>query len=153
MCEEDERGERDKVCEGDEGYWPEYRVVHIVPGEPDGDGVKDVIKMEAVEAFFAHDRAIKGGVMRIRDDSMAVAGAAKSAKRLARTGLAFDHDYDLDDTTRMYCTEFIWRIFEREGLDLTEGRRTKINLPGFRGDYIMPTDIAKNPALEPIYLF
>jgi hypothetical protein len=83
----------------------------------------------------------------------AVSGAAREAERLARTALAFDHDYDLDDTTRMYCTEIVWRVFDRAGVDVTEGSRSKVNMPGFRGLYILPTDIENNSRLELIYRF
>ncbi len=79
--------------------------------------------------------------------------AAREAKRLAATGLAFDHGYDLTDTTRMYCTELIYNVFARAGIDITEGRRTRINAPGFSGDYILPTDIARNPAMKTICEF
>ena len=129
-----------------------FKIVHIVPGEPAPDGTKDVIKTEGLDIFFAPDRALRGAVMRINYPE-AASRAAKEAERVAATGLAFDHNYDLADTTRMYCTELIYNVFLRVGLDITEERRTRINAPGFSGDYILPTDIRRCTLLEPIYEF
>ena len=130
----------------------EWKVVHIVPGEPDADGQRDRIKMEGLELFFMPQRALKGAVMRTDDPHRAVL-AAHWAVALHGTGIRFDHDYNLDDTTRMYCTELIQKIFLCEGLDLTEGKRSRINVPGFRGDYILPTDIQHSPHLRLIWEF
>lgn len=124
----------------DTGDGSAWQVVHMVPGERGPDGKKDVIKTESLERFFAPDRALRGAVMRV-DALETAARASRRAAGLARTEMAFDHDYDLDDTTRMYCTELIYHVYTREGLDLTEGRRSVINLPGFRGGYILPTDL------------
>jgi hypothetical protein len=133
-----------------------FTVVHLVPGETGGD----VIKRETIGEFFSRERALKGAVMRLKgaDDPLGteagLAGsAAREALRLSATTLMFDHAYDLDDTTRMYCTELVWQVFRRQGVDLTGGRRTKINMPGFNGLYILPTDIARNPQLELVYSF
>ncbi|MDR2890061.1 MAG: hypothetical protein LBV18_00370 [Alistipes sp.] len=188
------------LAEGD-GEW---RVVHIVPGERDANGVKDVIKAERLEEFFAPDRAVEGALMRLEEGSEAgvaardgavedsaegvgattgceavdaeagfsagedagvetgvaaergVTVAARAAHRalaLAATELAFDHDYDLDDTTRMYCTELLHYVFSREGMDITEGRRSRVNAPAFGGYYILPTDIQRNQRIGPVYKF
>ncbi len=150
-----------------DGKW---RVVHIVPGERDADGVKDLIKVEALESFFAPDRALEGAVMRVEDEVCGgstengvgdlcpakrptAARAAQRALALAATGLKFDHKYDLSDTTKMYCTELIHHVFAREGVDITDGRRSAVNAPGFSGDYILPTDIQHNPRVRAIYRF
>lgn len=143
----------------------DWRIVHIVPGEPDACDVRDRIKMERPEDFFAHDRAVEGAVMRVEaetkdeatgeDDAMdgIPARAARRALKLAATELAFDHDYDLSDTTRMYCTELVHHVFMCEGLDLTAGKRSRLNAPVFSGDYIFPTDILRNSHLKTIYRF
>lgn len=168
----------------------EWRVVHIVPGEYDAEGVKDRIKAEELSLFFAPDRAVEGAVMRVRGECVkameekcveavekraeacvsdeivercgdgagaseseagVAARAARRALRLAATDLAFDHGYDLADTSRMYCTELVYRVFMSEGLDVTAGSRTTIS--AFGGGIILPTDIQDNPKVEPIYRF
>jgi hypothetical protein len=131
----------------------ELKIVHVVPGEPDANGVKDRIKAELPEQFFALDHAIEGAVMRLQDEEDVAKRAARRALALVETGVAFDHDYDLTDTTRMYCTELLQFVFEREGCDLTDGARSHISIPGFAGDYILPTDIQDSPRVRPIYRF
>jgi hypothetical protein len=129
------------------------KIVHVVPGEPDANGVKDRIKAEAPELFFALDNAVEGAVMRIQNEEDIAERAARRALALVETGVAFDHDYDLQDTTRMYCTELLQFVFERERCDLTDGARSHISIPGFAGEYILPTDIQDSPRVRSIYRF
>jgi hypothetical protein len=165
-------------------------VVHVVPGEPDARGVRDVVKAEAPEAFFAPRRARRGAVMRLREaddadngdgirandadrgagkDAQTLLSAkraaeawpsaatgvrvARAALELARARVPFDHGYDLGDTTRMYCTELVWHLFRREGVDLSGGRRTTLRMPALGGTFIMPSDIEKDPNLTLILKF
>lgn len=129
-----------------------WHVVHAVPGEPDFRGDPDRVKMEPLSFFLRHDRALKGAIMRL-DDPRAAASAASQAVRLFGAGVLFDHDYDLRDTTRLYCTEMVHTLLLRQGVDLTEGRRTHIDLPGFGGDYILPGDIQRSTRLTLIHQF
>jgi hypothetical protein len=126
----------------DSGQW---RVVHAVPGEAGGDRVK----MEPLAVFFRPQRALKGAVMRVEDASTAQRAAVRAVE-LFRRNVGFDHGYDLDDTTRMYCTELIHHVFAREGVDLTGGRRSRIDMPGFGGNYILPGDLQCSVHVRPI---
>ncbi len=123
-----------------------WRVVHAVPGEEGGDRVK----MEPLAVFFRPERALKGAVMR-SGDAQAARKAAAQAVELFRRNISFDHDYDLADTSRMYCTELIHHVFVRQGIDLTDGRRSRIDLPGFRGEYILPGDLQNSIYIELIH--
>ena len=133
----------------DSGGW---KVVHAVPGEPDFKGDRDRVKMDRLDVFFAPQRALKGAVMRVNDPEAGVV-AAQQAIRLFHAEIPFDHNYNLDDTSRMYCTELIQKIFLREGIDLTAGKLSRINLPGFKGDYILPSDLQNSPYVKLIYEF
>lgn len=53
----------------------------------------------------------------------------------------------------MYCTELIDFVYRKEGIDLPEGRVSHVNIPGFRGDYLLPNDIAQSKRLCLIYYF
>jgi hypothetical protein len=125
-----------------------WRVVHAVPGEEGGDRVK----MEPLSVFFQPRRAEGGAVMRA-GDSIAARKAAERAVTLFRRNIPFDHDYDLDDTTRMYCTELIHHVFAHEGIDLTGGRRSWVGVPGFAGDYILPGDLQRSGQVTMIFEF
>lgn len=136
------------AVEGAEGWM----VVHAVPAEPDFKGDRDRVKCEPLERFLAPRRAAAGMVMRYRDSGTACR-AAHQALRLSRDSVLFDHDYDLADTTRLYCTELVVYAFGLCGADLSEGRRTRCGLAMLGGEYIFPSDIAACADLTPVYAF
>jgi len=129
-----------------------WQVVHAVPDEPEFEGDVDRVKMEEINAFFGIERAKKGAVVRLENDTLAM-NAADKAKEILGKGMLFDHEYDLDDSGKMYCTELVYYIYNVFGLDLTEGRRSKVNIPGMKSTYIFPSDIYKNQVLNEIYSF
>ena len=133
-----------------DGQW---YVIHAVPGEPDFKDDPDRVKMETVEVFFEERKAINGAIMRIAEDSASAYRAAVQAERLYHAHVLFDHDYNLADTTRMYCTELIDFVYKKQGIDLPEGRISHVNIPGFKGDYLLPNDIAQSTRLCLIYYF
>ena len=131
----------------------EWFVIHAVPGERDYEGDEDRVKMEPIEAFFARGRASSGAVMRVEASSDVAGRAARHALSLFRAGVLFDHEYDLTDTVKMYCTELIDYVYKSEGIDLSEGRLSRINIPVLSGDYLLPNDIAQSDKLSLIYQF
>jgi hypothetical protein len=133
----------------DSTWW----VIHAVPGEPAYSGDPDRVKCEPLERFFAPDRAVSGAVMQVVADSATCLAAAAHAERLAAAGILFDHDYNLADTTSLYCTELIDFVYREQGVDLPEGRISSISLPGWSGDYLFPDDIARSTKLRTIYFF
>lgn len=131
----------------------EWFVIHAVPDEPDFEGDPDRVKMDSLSRFFAADRAVRGMIARVTDDSLAASKAAAIAWKMARERVLFDHDYDLTDTSRMYCSELVEFAYRETGICLSEGRRTQINVPAMGGTYLMPDDIACNKRLKIIYSF
>ena len=134
----------------DSGKW---KVIHAVPGEPDFPGDPDRIKKEPLETFFSAKRAKSGAVMRIEGSPEAIGQSIRKAEGFYRGGTLFDHAYDLSDTSRMYCTELIQTVFREAGIDLSAGKLSRINLPGFKGDYILPGDLQNSPYVKLIYEF
>lgn len=130
-----------------------WQVVHAVPGEPDFDGDPDRVKMESIECFFHPDKASRGAVMRVDGDSLKKSHAAERAKQLFRTHTLFDHSYNRTDSTQMYCTELVEFVYRHEGIDLTEGRISRINVPGISGNYVLPSDIQQSKYLSLIFHF
>ena len=128
-------------------------VVHAVPDEPEFDGDVDRVKVEPLTSFFAPNRAVRGAVMRLADDSLAARRAAAEALRVAERGTLFDHRYDLADTTRMYCTELVDYAYRKAGVSLSEGRVSRLDVPVFGGTYLLPDDLAANRRLTVVYQF
>ena len=120
----------------DNGKW---KVAHAVPGEHEFKGDFDRVKLEEIETFFAPDRAFRGCL--VRTGVKIPDRLPEKAVRAARDSVEFDSDYDCDDPSKVYCTEFVWRLFMDEGVDLSEGRRTSVNVIGISGDIILPEHI------------
>jgi uncharacterized protein YycO len=131
-----------------------FMVIHITPGEREKGENEDKIKIESPEQFFSSDRAQYGAVIRLKDSLEYSANAAQEAFRLLEEGTLFDHDYLLEDSGKMYCTEMIWRAYLSGGKDITRGRRSIIeNFPLYSGTYIFPSDIFDNDEFTLIYKF
>ena len=131
----------------------EWHVVHAVPDEPDFEGDFDRVKCEPIERFYDEFRAGNGAVYRPNVSNETIAVAVRNALRLSAEQRPFDHDYDLGDTTALYCTELVEYVFGLGGVSMSEGRQTHVNFPSMTGDYIMPSDLTKNNKLNPIYSF
>lgn len=128
-------------------------IVHAVPDEPDFPGDIDRVKMESPRKFFSTINANVGEVMRYTDKNVASV-AAREAMRLYRCGLLFDHDYDDNDSTKLYCCELVERAYLIAGVSLAEKRRHDFSVPGFHFDHvIMPSDIYNSSQLRTIERF
>lgn len=127
-------------------------IVHAVPGEPDFDGDVDRVKMDSPERFFDIQRASRGEVCRM-DDSLAAAGAADVARRIYNRHTLFDHAYNGNDTTRMYCTELIIYAYKQQGIDLESGEAEHVELPGFKIDCYFPSQVYESPLLYSVARF
>lgn len=131
----------------------QWYVIHAVPGEPDAPNDPDRVKMETIESFFEKRKAISGAIMRVKQDSTTARRASLHAEHLYQNRVLFDHEYNLADTTRLYCTELIDFVYQKEGIDIPQGRVSSINIPAFSGDFLMPSDIAQSEQLSLIYSF
>lgn len=128
-----------------------WQVVHAVPHEPDFKGDIDRVKIESVERFLGRYPEASFGHYRVKIGSDSIAIAVANALRLSEQRVPFDHDYDLSDTSSLYCTEFVEYIYSLAGIALSEGRRTELFFPSLSGNYIMPSDLTESAYLEPIY--
>ena len=129
-----------------------FGVIHVTPGERQKGDTVDKVKMESLDEFWSTARAVHGAVYRLKD-SKTGAMASSQALRLLDKGILFDHDYLLNDTTQMYCTELVWCAYSLAGVDISSGRRSRINMPVFGGMYIFPSDIYLNPQFELVFSF
>lgn len=127
-------------------------VVHAVPGEPDFEGDEDRVKLDEVTTFFSSVYANKGAVMR-GQDSLAARRAASVALDVFRRHLLFDHDYDYQDTTKMYCTELVMYAFDRVGVRLVKTEPHSVSLPVVQSDIYFPSDVYESDWLRPVASF
>lgn len=119
----------------------EWLVVHAVPAEDE----PEYVKAEPVRIFFSRERASEGAWARIDcSDSVAVRATQYALRKVADKVL-FDNDYSLRDTTRLYCTELVWRAYESQGIDVSGGGRQEAPMFVCKdGEGIFPSHIEKS---------
>lgn len=126
-----------------------WMAVHAVPNEQP-EGVPDKVKCEPLNVFYGADRACRGAVARVDCEDDVAERVALTALEKARREVAFDHRYNLEDTTELYCTELVWILYRREGLDLAGSRRHQLIVPGATEWYIFPEDLIKSDYVKQI---
>ncbi len=136
------------IVVGDRDAW---QIVHSVPYEPAFEGDFDRVKCEPLTYFVGRYPTAEVGHFRPKVAKEPLQRIVQHALRLSQKQVAFDHDYDLSDTTRLYCTEMIDYLFGLEGYSISEGRRTEVSFPSLAGSYIFPSDLTKSTLLTPIY--
>jgi len=128
-------------------------VIHAVPDEPIKKGDLDQVKIEPLTHFLSEIRTSKALLMRTDIGCDTLRKVIKEAKRYVNQHTLFDHEFDLDTDDKVYCTEFIYKIFLFQGLDLTEERRSIYTIPVLGGTFIFPSDIQRNKRLTCIYSY
>lgn len=136
----------------DDGTW---KVAHSVPAEREFSGDFDRVKFEPLEAFLSPKLAARGCLVHIGSvtDPVRLQALCDEARQAFRDSVRFDHDYDLADSSKVYCTEFVWLLYRHYGLDLSEGRRRSVNLMNIRGDILLPEHILQYKDNTVYYLF
>lgn len=137
------------VVETDSGLM----VAHSVPGKTSTQETIDVIQIEHINHFFEPKVSVRGEIMRMNLDSVQRHLLNILALKKVDDKVPFDHNYDLSDTTKLYCTELLQLLFKNIGIDLAQGRITPINVPGLSNNYIMPSDIYNNNNLKTIFYY
>ena len=127
-------------------------VVHAVPGEPEYEGDPDRVKMETPSKFFSSLNACKGEVCRAHD-SIAAQRAASVAKAIYLRGVLFDHHYDSNDTTTLYCTQLVMEAYQKAGIRLTGPPTHTYDLPGLRCTCWLPSDLYHSEELYSVRAF
>lgn len=115
------------------------KVVHAVPKEHN-----DSIVCEVIEKFLSQERAQQAGFFKVKCIDSIANSAAEYGIGKFNEGCMFDHDYELNDDAKMYCTEFVWRAYKESGVDISMGSRTEIATLFVRsGEVISPQDLMK----------
>lgn len=120
-------------------------VVHV---EPEREG-EERIKAEPLDEFFHPSRAIKGVVVRreqLSDNHRQT--IEREALRLLQLKIRFDHDYSLQDSTAMYCTELVDYLFQKVGATLTHRR---YDVPLVREGVILPHSMLQDGDLRRVW--
>ena len=120
-----------------DGKW---KIAHSVPAEREFDGDFDRVKLEPIEDFYSHKMAARGCLVHVGNltDSLKLAAMCEEARQAFRDSIRFDHDYNLQDSTELYCSEYVWMLYKHYGVDLSEGRRRHVNVMKIHDDVLLP---------------
>ena len=125
-----------------------WRVLHAVPGEAEDTDGEEILKNDPLPLFLRPDRAVSLCVMRYDTTAEALEAVCRKGRQLHARRIPFDHAYDITDSSRMYCTEFVVFVFKSIGVDLPEGRAH--SYPLLRGRLVLPVDVARNHRLHEV---
>jgi len=120
-------------------------VIHAVPGEEE-DGEPEYLKCEPIAEFYRTDRAKAGASARVNCTDSVAETATRRALQLVEQKIVFDNDYDLDDSSQLYCTELVRLVYAGCGVDLCEDRWHLAPIIA-KGHVIYPEDIWQSPLL------
>ncbi len=137
------------VCRSDSGWC----IVHAVNDEPDFPGDFDRVKIDRIESFFSPERASAGEIMHSWIDDSTSRIITQRALEYAQDSIPFDSDFNHNCHDAIYCSELIYLLYNSVGIDITEGRRTKVGTLVFPDEIIFPSDIYKNACLKSFFKF
>ena len=128
-------------------------VVHACPPDLNVISSNNKLKMDSINVFFSFNNAVKGALYRFKDNNIATC-AANEAKRLYNDGVVFDYNFDINDTTELYCTEFIEYVYEKSGVSIIGDKHHCVDIPGiYIEDCILVSDLMFSEQLEIIGSF
>ena len=127
-------------------------VIHTVPDESKND--IDYVKMEKLSVFFSSEKASRGSVFRLKEPYKNSAKlAALTAKSYFDDKIVFDDAFDLKSENKLYCTELVWKAYQKVGINLIQGKFDKLFLPFVKDFVILPSSLLNSFYLEEIYYF
>ena len=104
------------------------------------------MKCEPIESFLAPSKALHSKFMRVRCNNHNALAAVKYAISKANCKTLFDNDYNLNDTSRLYCTELVWQAFRHQGIELVPNfSRVSLFGLGRTRNVIFPVALLKSP--------
>lgn len=120
------------IAEHDSALW----VIHSVSSSlSDFDGMQ----AHRLQAFVGQSKPGSVVVSRLRTTQHR-GRIAQRAKNYLRRQVPFDHDFDLVDTTSIYCSELVWRIVRDEyGIDVFDSTATGDQVGRYRFARLLDT--------------
>lgn len=117
-------------------------VVHALPAEaahPKGEVI-----VEPLASFLSPADASEYAVYRLKapPGSQTAEVASLHALRFAREHRRFDDQFSLATSSRLYCSELVWRAFLEAGVDLVDGHFRHLAIPIGSREFVLPSSLA-----------
>ena len=125
----------------------QWNVIHAVPGENE-KGEPEYLKCEPLAEFYQKSRAKLGGSARVSCTDSIANIIVERALNIVKRKVVFDNNYEINDTTELYCTELVRHVYLAEHIDLCEDRWHRIPVINTKAHVIFPEDIWNSPLIE-----
>ena len=123
-----------------------WNVIHAVPGENE-KGEPEYLKCEPISDFYCNSRAKLGGSARVSCTDSIANVVAERALHIVNRKVLFDNNYDINDTSELYCTELVRLVYLAQHIDLCEDRWHRIPILNTKAHVIFPEDIWDSPLI------
>ena len=124
----------------------QWNVIHAVPGENE-KGEPEYLKCEPISEFYFHSRAKLGGSARVSCSDSTANIVAEKALNIVNRKVLFDNNYNINDTSELYCTELVRLVYLAQNIDLCDDRWHRIPILNTKAHVIFPEDIWNSPLL------
>ncbi len=115
-------------------------VVHTEPGKRDSDD--EVVRKEPLALFLAPDRATQYALYRLSDTVLlSKTTLTHWLDSIYDASVPFDYGFDDTDSMRLYCSELVWKGYQRAGISLLLEKNSSIVLFGMKLSVILPSSL------------
>jgi cell wall-associated NlpC family hydrolase len=120
-------------------------VIHVVTGE----GGPNITKLEPVYEYLRTDRATAAIAYRIVDENPSrISQAVEAAREYVERQVPFDTAFDLTSDNALYCTELVWRAYQKAGIDLVGDRLDQPTTSLIKGPVLWPSVLLRSEHLK-----
>jgi len=128
---------------------PEVSVVHAEPGSTQRG--RGGVERVSLAAFLTAPEVTGVAIYRLRPKNTDASQRAVTwALDQARRHTPFDGALNLSDTTAVYCTELVWRAYQKAGVTLVEPSSIGLSGPFGPDTVILVSGLAASPLLDPV---
>ena len=124
-------------------------ILHAAPAENEPE---NTVKMEPLNEFWHYKHASAGAVYRINLKTSQKQKISSYIDRIHNAKVEFDGAYDLNDSSKLYCTELVRNAYIGCDIDILAGNMDSLFFPR-RIPIIFPGTILKNSKIQHIYSF
>lgn len=121
-----------------------WYVIHA--SENDDNGKREEVMKVPLSQFTCNARAI--GIARVNCPAWQTEAAVRNALRMAAERVPFDSEYNLEDHSKVYCTEMVYVAYKESGINLLASISTPDSV--LTGGYLFPENLWNNTLVTPL---
>ncbi|MGM0567012.1 MAG: YiiX/YebB-like N1pC/P60 family cysteine hydrolase [Bacteroidota bacterium] len=125
-------------------------VIHAVPGEAENNE-PEYVRMETIPEFLDVSKSADFAVYTLKNKYKGIGNkVAEKAYEYYKEQIQFDSSFNLEDHSRLYCTELVWCAYLSADIKLT-GTYDELKIPFYKGDFIYPSNLLNHSIFKKLY--